>query len=87
MWYKPSDKLPDDEQICVLLAESGALIGPIGYKINKDSKDGWLDLFGPNSSPEGGMFVPFDKEGLAYWRDAQFLELPDDYAILMKKST
>ena len=87
MWQKPSEMLAENGQICVLLAEGGALVGPIGYKVNEDSKDGWLDLFGPNASPEGGMFIPFDKDGLAFWRDAQFLELPDDYAILMKHST
>lgn len=85
-WKKPADALPIDGQVCVLLTEPGSLFGPIAYQA-KDGMDGWLDLFGANATAEGGTFIKKDHAMVAYWRDAGFLDFPDDYSSLTKHAT
>ena len=69
-WFRPSDKLPEHNQRCLIVNKAGAnLWGPIGFK--RDGNTGiWLDMFG---TPEAGEMVgPDDVGAWCAWDDVKF---------------
>ena len=68
-WFDPKDKLPEDEQECLLMPpEHGGMVttpvfGPISWNAKENM---WLDIF---RNPEAGTVVQVEQVGL--WCDWQ----------------
>jgi len=75
-WFNPKEKLPEDEQECLLMPvdHGGMSTIPVFGPIAWSAKEGnWIDIF---RDPEAGTVVRPTQVGL--WRDWESIAPPDD---------
>jgi hypothetical protein len=62
-WHHVEDKLPEENEKCILYKKGFSVIGPIIWKGTM-----WIDLFGPLSDEEAGAcFSPGGESGPTHW--------------------
>ena len=76
MWTKVSDKMPNDNDDCLLLSKNAdVVVGPIVFKANAGG-GAWLDIF---ATPEAGYIYTTKQVG--WWmlfEDPSLSEDPED---------
>lgn len=72
-WHKPGERLPAENQECVLMSHGMNIAGPIMWKPYPDSGGAWIDLF---ATAQAGALYSTDVVML--WADWDMIKPSDE---------